>query len=242
MITIRAKRNTPIMKIDLPGINEVSRRFYAGHNLADWAEALPAAAALTDADRTALEQAAKHGFTAAFAFPPFALQVETLERLIDETARKPAPIPDNQQYREPFLADDWSKTANGKVLQRTDDLGGREWGPYLYLCSPNPIQKCWGLTGKQIREQFRAKDWRGLTVPEYLILQRYFCEKYGDHRFFEKPEDDLGAHWIWLVDSMDDKNCSVALGSNRGINIQATGINNRERKRAAIGGLIVPLS
>jgi hypothetical protein len=227
--------------IDTSAALAASRRFLATHNLADWAETLPETLALSDDDRATLTDAAKHGFTAAFAFPPFELQMATLDRLIDETARKPAPIPDNQQYREPFLADDWSKTANGKVLQRTDDLGGREWGPYLYLFSPNPIQKCWGLTGKQIREQFQKRDWRGLTVPEYLVLQRFFCEKYGDHRFFEKPEDDSGAHWIWLVDSMDDKNCSVALGGNRGINIQATGINNRERKRAAIGGIVVSL-
>ena len=150
-------------------ILSASRHFFATHNLAAWADALPATIALSVADQAA---AAKHGFTAGFAFPPFTLQMESLDRLIDETARKPAVIPDNQQYREPFLADDWSKTPNGKVLQRQDDLGGREWGAYFFLFSPNPIQKCWGLTGKQIREQFDAKDWRGLTVPEYLVLQR----------------------------------------------------------------------
>ena len=218
-----------------------SCRFYHQHNLADWADALPATASLTAHDRVALIQAAKHGFTAAFAFPPFALQMATFDRLVDETARKPAPVPDNQQYREPFLADDWSRTPNGKVLQRTDDLGGREWGAYLFLFSPNPMKKCWGLTGKQIREQFEAKDWHGLTVPEYLVLQRFFCEKQGDHRFFENPQDDAGAHALWLIDSMDDKNCSVALGNGRGINIQAASINNRDRKRAALAGMVAPM-
>ncbi len=227
---------------DASAVLTASRRFLATHNLADWAEALPTNATLTADHRAALAHASKHGFTAAFAFPPFELQMATLDRLVDETARKPAAIPDNQQYREPFLADDWSKTPNGKVLQRTDDLGGREWGAYLLVFSPNPMQKCWGLTGKQIRERFQAKDWHGLTVPEYLVLQRFFCEKYGDHRFFEKPEDDSGSHWLWLIDSMDDKNCSVALGSNRGINIQATSINNRERKRAALAGMIISLA
>lgn len=217
--------------IDLTFSLETSRRFYRAHGLADWAEALPASCALTD----------KQGFTQSFAFPAFELQMASLDRLIDETARKPAPVPDNQQYREPFLADDWSKTPNGKVLQRDDGLGGREWGPYLLLFSPNPIQKCWGLTGKQIREHFQTKDWIGLTVPEYLVLQRFFCEHYGDHRFFAQPEDDSGSHSIWLIDSMDDKSCAVAMGKNGVVNIQAASINNRDRKRAAVAGIIIPL-
>ena len=225
-------------KIDVPNVLARSRRFFELHHLADWAEALPTTPKY---DSTALAQATKLSCTAAFTFPPFELQMATFDRLVDETARKPAAIPDNQQYREPFLSDEWSKTPNGKVLQRTGDLGGREWGPYLFLFSPNPIQKCWGLTGKQIREHFEAKGWHGLTAPEYLVLQRFFCEQYGDHRFFEKPEDDSGAHALWLIDSMDDKNCSVALGSKRGINLQATGLGNRDRKRATIGAMIVPL-
>jgi hypothetical protein len=220
---------------------DASLRFYTTHNLADWGDALPAAADLSNDRHDSLAQAAKHGFTSAFAFPPFAVQMESLSRLIDETARKPAPVPDNQQYREPFLADDWSRIANGKVLQRTDDLGPREWGAYLLLFSPDPQPKAWGLTGKQIREHFQAKDWYGLTVPEYLVLQRRLCERFGDHRFFEIPEDDSGAHSMWLIDSMDDKNCSVAVGGNRGINIQAAGINNRDRKRATIAAMIAPL-
>ena len=227
--------------LDLEKILATSRRFYAQHHLAAWADALPTSLALGDTDGSTVSEAAKQGFTSALAFPPFEIQLASLERLIDETARKPASVPDNQQYREPFLADEWSKTPNGKVLQRLDDLGPREWGAYFYLFSPNPQPKAWGLTGKQIREFFQAKDWIGLTVPEYLVLQRHYCELYGDHRFFETPEDDGGAHSMWLIDSMDDKQCSVAVGSNRGINLQATSINNRDRKRAAIAGTVLSL-
>ena len=231
----------PHANIDLPNALQVSRRFYVQHNLADWADALPATISLTPDESSVVAQAAERGFTRAFILPPFDVQMAALDRLIDETARKPAPIPDNQQYLEPFLADHWTKTANGRIFQQTDDPGPRAWGAYLCLFSPNPIQKCWGMTGKQIREHFQAKDWHGLNVPEYLVLQRFYCEKYGDHRFFETPEDDSGSHSVWLIDSMDDKQCSVALGSNRGINLQACSINNRDSKRAALAGLILPL-
>ena len=225
---------------DVNAILQSSRRFYAQHNLAAWVDTLKDTTSLAE-DTSEVAKAAERGFTHAFAFPPFDVQMAALDRLIDETARKPAPIPDNQQYLEPFLADHWTKTPNGKVFQQTDDPGPRAWGAYLLLLSPNPIQKCWGMTAKQTREHFQAKDWHGLTVPEYLVLQRFYCEKYGDHRFFEKPEDDSGAHSLWLIDSMDDKNCAVAFGSNRGINLQACSINNRDSKRAALAGIIIGL-
>lgn len=227
--------------LDVNAILQTSRRFHAQHNLAEWASALQEKTSLNEEDQSAIADAAERGFSHAFAFPPFDVQMASLNRLIDETARKPAPIPDNQQYLEPFLADHWTKTPNGKIFQPTDDPGARAWGAYLFLLSPNPVQKCWGMTGKQIREHFRSKDWHGLTVPEYLVLQRFYCEKYGDHRFFEKPEDASGAHSLWLIDSMDDKNCSVAVGGNRGINLQACSVNNRDSKRAALAGIIVPL-
>jgi hypothetical protein len=160
-----------------------------------------------------------------------------LDRVIDETARKPASVPDNQQYAEPFLADAWTKTPNGKVLQRDGDLAEREWGPYLLLFTPNAVPQAWGRTGKQIAELLDAKGWRGLTVPEYLVLQRWRCESFGDHRFFEHPEDDSGAHALWLIDSAKGKDCAVAQASHRGVVLQACGLGNRDSRRAAVAVL-----
>lgn len=227
--------------LDPQTILDASRRFYRQHNLADWADALPQRAALDDADQRSLAQAVKHGLTSAFAFPPFDLQMQTLDRLIDETARKHAPIPDNQQYSEPFLADTWTRTPNGKVLQRTDELGPRQWGPYLYVFAPKPVQQAWGRTARQIAEWLDGKGYSGLTVPEYLVLQRHFCEQHRDHRFFSEPEDDSASHNIWLIDSMTDKDCAVAVGSHRGINLQACSAANRDSRRATVAGAVVAL-
>ncbi len=224
--------------IDLAAILDLSQRFYRGHNLVDWAAALPARA---EADPAPLTHADKIGFTLGFAFPAFDVQMHTLDRLIEETACKPAALPDNQQYSAPFLADTWTKTPNGKVLQQTEDVGARSWGPYVLLMSPRPVQQAWGRTGKQIREYFDTKGWHGLTTPEYLVLQRLFCEKFGDHRFFEAPEKKMEAHSLWLIDSMNDKDCTVALGSPRGLNLQATSIANRDSQRAAVAVNLVPL-
>src|SRR5437867_9546723 len=92
---------------DLAGWMQASRRFYRDHNLADWERAVPPDARLSPGQDATLRQAEKAGFTRGFAFPPFDLQRAQLDRLIDETARKPAPLPDTQQYAEPFLSDEW---------------------------------------------------------------------------------------------------------------------------------------
>src|SRR5207253_6695110 len=147
---------------DLAERVKASRRFYRDHDLPDWARAVPKTAALAPPYDSALPQAEKAGFTLAFAFPRFALQREQLDRLIEATARRPAAeLPDSEQYSgEVFLSDEWSKTANGKVLQRADDLGPRTEGPYLYVFAPNPYPIAWGRTGRQIQELFHAKGWQ----------------------------------------------------------------------------------
>ena len=226
---------------DFPAIVKASRRFYRDHDLRTWVEGVPRRPFPAGDVETLLGQANRAGFTEGFAFPGFGVQAATLDHLVDVCARRHAPgLSDNHQYAEPFLADCWAKTPNGKLLQRDGDLGARVDGPYVFLFTPNPLTNCWGKTGKQIAEQFHSKSWHGLTVMEYLVLQRFFAEKFGDHRFFEEPQES-NAHWLWLIDSMNDSDCSVAMCTARGINIQATGINNRESKRGAIAGILVPL-
>ena len=227
--------------MDLPQILKTSRIFYRDHHLPAWRDALPKKAQVEQED-IVLAEAAKSRFTHGFAFPPFEIQMATLDQLIEETVRKQAPgLPDDQQYTSDLiLSDTWSKEPSGKILQRTDDLGARMDGPYFLLFSPRPVANAWGRTGKQIGELFGGKDWQGLTVPEYFVLQRYFCEVYGDHRFFEDSEDTR-SHWIWLVDSMTESACTVAMGKARGLNLQGCPVGNRDSRRGAIAGRVVPL-
>ena len=228
--------------MDLQKILRTSRIFYRDHHLHSWRDGLPKRAHVHD-EELVLNQAARSGHTHGFAFPPFAVQMESRDLLIEETARKPAAgLPDNQQYAaDLILSDTWSKESNGKILQRTDDLGARTSGPYLFLFSPEPVQNAWGRTGKQIAELFLAKDWQGLTVPEYFVLQRYFCETYGDHRFYDQAGEMSPTHWLWLVDSMTETACTVVMGKARGLNLQGCPVGNRDSRRAAIAGRVVPL-
>jgi hypothetical protein len=228
---------------DLAECVKASRRFYRDHELLDWARAIPKAAAAALSHDSAVAQAEKAGFTLAFAFPPFAMQIAQLDRLIEATARRPTPrLSDSEQYSgEVSLSDAWSKTPNGKVLQREDDLGPRTAGPYLYLFAPDPYATAWGRTGAQIQELFDAKGWQGLTVPEYFVLQRHFCELFGNHRFFARQENERSAHALWLIDSMKDAACSVVAAGPRGIDIRACSANNRDARRATVAGMVVAL-
>src|SRR5262249_27566061 len=126
--------------MDLQRILKTSRIFYRDHDLPDWRAALPKVARVAD-EGEIIAEATKNGFTLGFAFPPFALQMAALEQLIETTGHKRSEaLPDDQQFvAPPILSDTWSKEPNGKILQRTDDLGGRADGPYLLLFSPRPV-------------------------------------------------------------------------------------------------------
>lgn len=229
--------------LDLAETVKASRRFYRDHALADWLRAIPKSAAIAAGYDSAGQQAEKAGFVSGFVFPPFALQLEQVEPLIEATARRPsALLPDSAQYSgEVFRCDGWSKTPNGKVLQRRDDLAGRDAGPYLLRFAPAPFATAWGRSGRQIQELFHAKGWQGLTVPEYFVLQRWFSERLGDHRFFAENHEDRTTHSLWLIDSMSGADCSVAVGGPRGINVQGCSAGNRDARRATVAALVVPL-
>jgi hypothetical protein len=229
--------------LDLTECVKTSRRFYRDHELRDWARAIPKSTAMLGFHDSALALAEKAGFTAGFAFPHFALQLEQFSQLVEATAMRPAPgLSDSEQYScEVVLSDAWNTAPTGQVLQRTDDLAARIHGAYVYLFSPEPYATAWGRTGRQIQELFFSRGWQGLTVPEYFVLQRYSTERFGDHRFFAEPLDDKRNHSLWLIDSMNETDCSVVIGSPRGINVQACKATNRDSRRATVAGMVMML-
>jgi hypothetical protein len=232
------------MKFNVHPILEASRAFYKAHGLSDWAEQLGAAGTMSEADAAKVIWAEKNGWTEVVAFPPFATQMADFERLLHETARKPAPhLSDDQQYHtEPFLADDWTKTANGRVLQRRERLGQRESGPYLLLFGLDPPVSAWGRNGKQLAALLESKGLEGLTAPEYLVMQRLLGERDGHHLFYRGDKAQRRGHWLWLVDSADDARMTVATWVQGGVNLQACPLTHRDAKRATIAALIVPLT
>lgn len=230
------------MKLDLTPILAKARSFYKDHDLSDWADALPHKACTTEADESKLVWAERAGWDESFVFPPFSLQMATLERLVQAMARKHAAgLPDDHQYTEkPFLADTWTKTPNGRVLQRGDRLGVRTDGPYLWIYSRRPLVNAWGRSGKQIVELLDSKGWQGLTVPEYLVLQRLLCEREKSHCFLIGDEEPRGHH-LCLADSATEVKMAIASSNQRGINLQACPLSHREARRATVAGMALSM-
>ncbi len=217
--------------LDVADSARASRAFYRRHHLAELADLIPKKPTVSS---SLVEFGIRSGFYCAFAFPGWQALQTHFERLVEQTARVGSDrLADNQQYRPPVLTN---------VVQRENGLAGRENGPYLLLFSPAPQENCWGKTAGQIEEQFQARGWQGLTVPEYLVLQRVFAEQYGDHRFHEEPLDASGGHWLWLIDSMNENECSAAMSRGGVVNVQAVSRGNRDSRRAALAAVVVPLN
>lgn len=228
--------------MDISKIVAASRSFYRDHKLPAFAAALPKKPLLPAAGADVIAYADRCGFDCGFAFPPFPLQLDHLAAVLEETLLKPASgLPDDQQYTKAYISDNWDKQPNGKVVQRSDNLGPRADGPYILLLSGSPEKAVFEKNCKQMIGHFEGKNWTGLTVIEYLILQRHFCESYKDHRFFATPLDESRCHWLWLTDSATENACAVAAGSSKGATIYACKIGTRDARRGAVPTLVVPL-
>jgi len=221
----------------------VSRTFYREHNLSSWAAALPKKPRLATGADDVLAYADRCGFDFGFAFPPFSIQYGDLDKVIEETLRKRAPgLADDNQYSQAYISDNWDKIPNEKVVQRTGELGPRMEGAYILLMSRSADKAVFTKNGKQMVSHLESKNWTGLTVLEYLVLQRYFCELYKDHRFFATPLDESCMHWLWLTDSATDASCAAAVGSSRGSMLYGCKIGTRDARRGAVPTLIAPLA
>ncbi|WP_067650988.1 hypothetical protein [Nocardia harenae] len=111
-----------------------------------------------------------------FAFPPAAAQRAQLPALLALAA-----------YDRP--AEVASDLLDGDI-DRPDH-------PYLLVLPAERIQP-WtrGRTAPGLRKALTAHGWSGLTVPEYLVLQRQSFDAHGDHRFDAYTGDEPG--WSWL--------------------------------------------
>ena len=161
--------------MDLQQILKTSRVFYRDHGLQSWRAALPKTAHIDDPDKT-LADIAKCGFDRGFAFPSFALQMATIDDLIEETARKPSPaLSDSQQYgSDVVLSDTWTKEPTGKILQRTDDLSGRAEGPYFLLFQANPSTMPGAERASKSKSYFKARIGRASRCRSILSYKRAF--------------------------------------------------------------------
>jgi hypothetical protein len=172
-----------------------SAAFLRGHELAALFRELPAAVDLKAEAQSRFDQALAEGFDAAFFFPPVAAQKIHFEAMIKQLATAPAfGLSRTEQYTAPSLPEVRNlKTAPSR---------NRPAGPYLLMYRTTPFpRETREKSPPDLDKLFAAMGWNGLTVAEYLVLQRLLCEANGDHRFDLYAPDAVRSQWQWLLDT-----------------------------------------
>ena len=195
------------ISFDLREIRENSLAFYRAHNLEEFADALPKEIRLSPESEARLREAMEAGFDRAVLLPNPELQTQTTDKLFDEMATKPvAGLPDTEQYTAPYITD---PVKEKKVTNQNRPL----LKAYLLLYQSGAIPeetkgKTFPEAEQELDKLFGKDKWNGLTLEEYLILQRQECEERQDHEFDVWPVDpNKKSEWTWLLDSRVPSGC-----------------------------------
>jgi hypothetical protein len=183
---------------------DASRAFLRTHELGQLAKLLPDPVNLREPGAGRFYQAAAEGFDSAFLFPSAGAQRTHFDEILKQTAITPVfGLDKSDQYTQPVIADVQS-------LRIADPLN-RPFGPYVLFYRSGPLpRETRDKKASDSRVFFRSMAWNGLTIPEYMILQRILCEKNRDHRFDVYSPDVARSQWMWLLDSKTESGVIMA--------------------------------
>ena len=159
------------------------RAFYRECGLETWADALAESAA---------EGSTIDGFDAMASFPPVALQKADSKALVEAMTRPHPDLSDDHQYRGYWIRA-IEDLVDCDILDRPD-------GPYtIWMKSGSFPTETTNLTCSKLIKDFETRGWSGLTVHEFLVIQRLEAISKGDHRFssYHDTEDHPAGHQ-WL--------------------------------------------
>mgnify|MGYP001573408478 CR=1 FL=1 len=179
-------------------------KFYNDHGLEDLANALPKSIKLSPEAVSRLREAAEQGFDQVILLPSPEIQNQSFDPLINLT-KYPG-------ENEPYI---WNKEEAKQAIQDPENLKLRpEQGKkaYLLLYQSNPVPqetkgKTFAAAKQELDKLFGEGKWNGLTLQEYLILQRQEFEANKDHSFDEYSVSAEQSQWTWLLDSRAPSGC-----------------------------------
>jgi len=183
------------MAVDVRSVLAASSAFFRSHELHSLARELPAELTLSGDGQNRSEQARSEGFDSTFVFPSVAAQKIHFEAIVMQLANAPAfGLSKKEQYTQAAIPD-------VRTLKTTPS-SNRPAGCYVlfYRTSPFP-RETREKSAPDVDRLFSALGWTGLTVSEYLVLQRLLAEKNGDHRFDLYAPDSARSQWQWLLDT-----------------------------------------
>jgi hypothetical protein len=225
------------MPLDARSVLAASSAFFRSHELHSLARELPAELTLSGEGQTRSEQALSEGFDSAFVFPSVAAQKIHFEAIVLQLANAPAfGLSKKEQYTQAAIPD-------VRTLKTTPSRN-RPAGCYVlfYRTSPFP-RETREKSAADIDRLFSTLGWTGLTVAEYMVLQRLLAEKNGDHRFDLYAPDAARSQWQWLLDTRLPSGSVMAFWNPQGCRLEI-GLAPKEvstARRGAHPTVVVPV-
>ena len=183
--------------------------FYRKNDLKELADEIETATiSLTKEQQEAIvEMVEKEGFDSAWIFPGNEIAQKNLAKVKEGTEKTMDGLPSEEQYAEEgtYLYGEVASAFPGKIQNNN-----RPNKPYVLLYKSSqeadeetrePLK---GLgdeevdnSAENLRKYFEKRGIKGLTLQEYLVLQRVITESKKDG---ENPHPDT-ENWTWLLDS-----------------------------------------
>ncbi|MGH7131029.1 MAG: hypothetical protein ACREJO_03690 [Phycisphaerales bacterium] len=182
--------------LDLSDVAKASRSFFTQHKLDAVAKAVPTKLKFTKAAEEIFARAGQIGMEPTLVLPPVKVQHEQLANIARGMAASPCEaIPAELQYAEPWIAD---LEALKAALPRS-----RPAGAYVLCMAFGAYEEdTANQSARQIDKLFEEDEVTGLTVPEFMLVQRLRAVENGDHRFADAtPMGSEQAGWQWLLDT-----------------------------------------
>ena len=185
------------VKLDTEAVLKESVGFYEAHDLKDFLKELPKEIRLSTQSEARLREALREGFDSAMLLPSTELQKGNIDKLLGELADKQLPgLQDAEQYSQAHYMYEPDTTKNATARNRP----ARKAYLLLYQSGPLP-EETMGKTPTDLNQLFAQKKWNGLTLEEYLMLQRKEAEARKNHDFDAYSDDAKKSKWMWLLDS-----------------------------------------
>ncbi|GEM_PF-3492929 len=181
------------IKIDVAEELRLSKEFYHGHDLRELEANLPPEVRFSTAGEGRIREAIKMGFDQAMILPASEVQGRSLNAIIEQLATKPhTGLSAAEQYNDPYV-DESAKQAQTR---------NRPPKAYMLMYQSKEVPpETKGKSPDELEALFQQEKWNGMTVSEYLLLQRKELEKRKNHSFDAYNDDASKSQWTWLMDS-----------------------------------------
>ncbi len=205
-VAVKVKRQPP----DLSALAKTSRSFFTQNKLEVLAKHIPTKPKLEADAEEKLNRAGKLGLEPTLIFPACTHQLNHIAAMVRQFAAAPCDaLTPEYQYCEPFIQD--------LAQMKESAPRSRPAGAYVLCIAFGAFEDdTLNLGAKAIDKLFDADELTGLSMPEYLAVQRLRAIENGDHRFHDASPlgDEYPAGWQWLLDTRNKEGVATGFWNN----------------------------